>query len=459
MTDVITRQVKLRGAAREVMNLRAPEILLCGAAGTGKSFAALYKIHLMMLANPGARALVVRRTHVSLTQTGLVTFRDQVLPEALKTRLVHWYGGSAEKPAGYVYSNGSFVAVGGMDQAAKIMSSEYDVIFCQEATDLSKDDWEKLTTRLRNGVISFQQIIGDCNPQQPSHWLKKRCDEGQTKLLTSLHEDNPRIMDGNTFTRYGLEYLEKLDALSGVRYLRLRKGLWAAAEGIIYADWRPDIHLIDRKVLPFDWTRIWTVDFGFRHPFVWQMWAIDPDGALILEKEIHKTETLVEDHAVKILETVTINKDRVYRPDGRIDIVKSRWKYSRPQVILCDHDAEDRATLERHLGMGTVAAWKGVSDGIQAVQARLKVGRNGRAGMYVCRDSLVERDTVMAERGKPLSFAQEIEGYVWKEPPRSVGQEKPPPDEPSKIDDDSMDAGRYAVAYADLQPVPRVRWL
>lgn len=452
MTETLTRQIKLRGAALEVMSDRSPEVLLAGAAGTGKSYGALVKMHMMMLATPGARGLMVRKTHVSLTQTGLVTLRDHVLPEALTTGLVHWYGGSGEKAAGYIYSNGSFLGVGGMDQAAKIMSSEYDTIYAQEATDLTKDDWEKLATRLRNGKISFQQLLADCNPQHPSHWLHKRCQDGKTKLLTSLHEDNPRIFDDlGVITEYGARYLSVLDGLSGVRYLRLRKGIWAAAEGIIYGDWRPEVHLRDRPEggLPQEWVRVWAVDFGYVHPFVWQQWAVDDDGALWLEHEIHYTQRLVEDHAVTILDTVA-PKDE----EGR-----RVWRYPKPRVVLCDHDAEDRATLERHLGFGTTAAQKTVSDGIQAMQARLRVLANGRTRMYVLRDSLVERDESLADRGRPLDFAQEIEGYTWKQPPHSVSVEKPAPDEPNKIDDDSMDTARYVVAFHDLQPKPRVRWL
>lgn len=451
MTDVIERRLAFRGAAREVFARREAEVLLCGAAGTGKSYAALVKLHMMMLANPGARALMVRKTHVSLTQTGLVTFREQVLPEALRTGLVHWYGGSAEKPAGYRYSNGSFVAVGGMDQAAKIMSSEYDLVYAQEATDLTLNDWEMITSRLRNGKVSFQQLLADCNPQNPSHWLKKRADDGKTILLTSLHEDNPRIFDETgIITAYGADYMAKLDALTGVRFLRLRKGLWAAAEGIIYEDWRPDIHLADPRELPQDWTRVWGVDFGFTNPFVWQQWAIDPDGRAWLEHEIYRTQRLVADHARDILDVVA-----PLDQDGRRE-----WRYPKPRAIVCDHDAEDRATLERELGMGTVAAWKSVSDGIQAVQKRLRVQDDGKPRLFVLRDSLVSRDAALAERGKPVCFSQEKEGYVWKLPPRaSAGQERNPPDEPNKEDDHSMDTERYVIAYLDLAPRPRVRWL
>jgi PBSX family phage terminase large subunit len=439
-------RVGLRGAARDLLKTRTPEVLLAGPAGTGKSFAALMKVHLMALANPGMRALMVRKTHRSLAATGLVTFREHVAKEAIAAGICKWYGGSGERPAQYVYENGSVIIVGGMDNPEKIMSMELDVAYVQEATELTPEDWEKITTRLRNGAVSFQQLIADCNPQQPSHWLKKRADDGRVTMLHSRHEDNPRLFDGaNVITEYGAAYMAKLDALSGVRKERLRWGRWAAAEGLIYEGWDPRLHLSDRKKLPFEWRRVWSVDFGFRHPFVWQQWAIDDDGRLWLELEIHSTERIVEDHAKSILEAVTIKSGKN----------AGQWKYPRPSAILCDHDAEDRATLERYLEMATQPAWKTVSDGIQAMAARLRVQADGRPRMYVLRDSLVERDPLRLDSGQPLCFAEEIEGYVW-EPAASGRIEK---DRPVKERDDAMDCARYVVAWADLQARPRVRWI
>ena len=445
MAEVLTRRVALRGAPLACMKARDDEVLLVGAAGTGKSYGALMKVHLMCLKNPGMAALMVRKVAVTLTQTGLVTFRDQVAHDAIANGLMSWFGGSKEKPAGYRYANGSFIAVGGLDQPGKIMSSEYDLIYVQEATDLTVTDWELCTSRLRNGKVSFQQMLADCNPQAPSHWLHKRCQEGKTRLLTSVHEDNPRLFDQDpvtgeyTVTDFGRVYINRLDNLTGVRKLRLRYGQWAAAEGIIYDGWRPEVHVIDRR-LPDHWRRIWGVDFGYTNPFVWQQWAIDTDGRMILEKEIYRAQTLVADHAAEI---------------------KKQAPGIRPHAIVCDHDAEDRATLERELGMGTVAAWKGVSDGIQNLQARLKVQPDGQPRLYVCRNALTSMDNDLAERGLPLGFVQEIEGYVWKRGAQTTAtsQEKPVPDEPLKSNDHSMDTARYVGAYLDLAPRGRIRWM
>lgn len=457
--EVLTTRIRLRGAALQALKCRDKQVLIAGPAGTGKSFAALWKVHLMCLKNPGMRALMVRKTHKSLTSTGLVTFREKVAKDAIRKRICWYYGGSGEKPAAYMYDNDSTIVVGGMDQADKIMSSDYDLIFAQEATDFTVDDIEKLDTRLRNGMVSFQQLLMDCNPQHPTHPLKKRCDRGDTTILYAHHTDNPKLYDecrsrdpetgqvsvAYVETEHGRAYLERLQSLTGVRKERLYYGRWAAAEGMIFDEWKPEIHISDRKVLPQTWRRFWTVDFGFRHPFVWQQWAVDDDGRLWLELEIHHTERIVEDHAKQILKLTTIQTGKN----------AGQPKYPRPDAIFCDHDAEDRATLERHLGMSTRPAWKGVSDGIEAVKARLRVRADGTPGLYVLRGSLAEADQALIESSQPTCFAEEIEGYVWKPSPDG----RPLKEEPLKERDDSMDAGRYAVAAEDLGPRTRLRWV
>src|ERR1044072_7190824 len=135
--EVLTTRIRLRGAALQALKCRDKQVLIAGPAGTGKSFAALWKVHLMCLKNPGMRALMVRKTHKSLTATGLVTFGEKVAKDAIRKRICWYYGGSGEKPAAYMYDNDSTIVVGGMDQADKIMSSDYDLIFAQEATDFT----------------------------------------------------------------------------------------------------------------------------------------------------------------------------------------------------------------------------------------------------------------------------------------------------------------------------------
>jgi phage terminase large subunit len=191
------------------------------------------------------------------------------------------------------------LVLGGLDKASRIMSTDYDLVFVQEAIELEENDWEALTTRLRHGVLPFQQIIADTNPDRPMHWLRRRCDRGQLLLLESRHQDNPELWDGpaQCWTARGAQYIAKLDALTGPRKDRLRFGRWVQAEGAVYEGWDRRLHVIDRFAIPADWPRYWSVDFGYTNPFVCQWWAQDPDGRLYRYRELYCSQRLVEDHA------------------------------------------------------------------------------------------------------------------------------------------------------------------
>jgi phage terminase large subunit len=307
------------------------------------------------------------------------------------------------------------------------MSTDYDVVYVQEAIELAEHDWEALTTRLRNGAVPIQQIIADTNPDTPTHWLKRRCDGGKAMLLESRHEDNPLLWNRSTndWTEVGRVYIAELDALTGPRKQRLRFGQWVQAEGIVYDGWDPAVHLIDRFPIPDDWPRFWSVDFGYTNPFVCQWWAQDPDGRLYLYRQIYRTQRLVEDHAAQMLALAK------HEP--------------RPKSIICDHDAEDRATLERHLKMPTTPAKKDKSPGIQSVASRLKKAGDGKPRLFLLRDSLVERDPLMVEQKRPACTEEEFGGYVW-----DLSNNRKKGEEPADKDNHGMDALRYLVAAFDL---------
>lgn len=460
MTHIdVTHRFGPRNACRAAMKCRDPELLLAGPAGTGKSRALLEKLNLMAIANPGMRGLICRKTATTLSSTALVTWTKFVVTEAIKTEQVWFYGGSAQEPPCYKYRNGSVVAIGGMDNPMKIMSSEYDIVYVQEATELTENDWETITTRLRNWVVSFQQIMADCNPSYPTHWLNRRCNEGRTKMFNSRHEDNPMLFtpDGKITPR-GADYISKLDSLTGVRYKRLRLGLWVAAEGVIYEDWIQDVHTVSREQfaarldadeptdaagIPYAWPRYWSVDFGFVHPFVLQCWAEDPDGRMYLYREIYHTHRTVDQHCKNILDIVAPCIREGCDHQGKIDTpaaCEREWIEPKPTTIVADHDAEGRAVLERELEMTVQPAHKAVTEGIEAVQVRLRDAGDGRPRMFLFQDAVVERDPELVESSRPTCTIEEVPGYVWND----KGKE-----EPAKVDDDGCDAMRYAIADRD----------
>lgn len=460
----ITVRYEPRGGARELLLAREDEVLIAGPAGTGKTLAMLQKFHLTCLQVPGLRCLLLRQTMVSLTATTLQTFKLFVVGASMATGEVVWFGGSLAEPPAYRYANGSTITVGGLDKPEKFLSAEYDRIAVDEGTEITLTALETLITRLRAQAPTYKQIMVACNPAHPTHFLKLRAERGSMRMIYSRHWDNPRYvnLDGS-YTEEGEDYFSKLEKLTGVRRLRLRDGIWAAAEGIIYESFDPAIHVVPRNtVLRWDWPRYWVVDFGFTNPFVCQCWVEDPDGRLILEWEIYHTQRLVEDHAVTMLNQIShLDPEYVHHDEHPRRAHEGRiFTGPIPEAVICDHDAEDRATLDRHLGWSTIAAYKSVHDGIELVQKRLRVAEDGRPRLEIRDGALVERDVSLEARGKPTCTAEEFPGYIWALKPGVVAKaDNDQKDEPLKENDHGMDATRYMVGHRDAKRQGTIRWL
>src|SRR5262249_31549819 len=119
-----------------------------------------------------------------------------------------------------------------------------------------------------------------------------------------------------------------------------------------------------------------------------------------------------------------------------------------PRYVICDHDAEDRATLERHLKWTTTAASKSISAGIQAVEARLRKAGDGRPRMFFMRGSLVESDLDLIDAAKPHCSEAEFDGYVWD---LNNGRRKG--ESPVDRDNHGMDCCRYRCLTIDDRPI------
>ena len=229
--ETVVHEYGPRGAAAELFRNKAPEVLIEGPAGTGKTRAVLEYVNWLCESYAGIRVLLFRKTRTSMSESVLVTWEEKVLWDGHPART-----GDAQRNTRqhYRYPNGSHVVVGGMDNSDRIMSTEYDVACCFEATECTIEDWEKITSRLSNNVLPWQQALADCNPSHQYHWLNQRANQGRMERLLSRHTDNPSVTN---------EYLSKLGALTGARYERLFKGLWVSEEGLVYDSWDPAKHL------------------------------------------------------------------------------------------------------------------------------------------------------------------------------------------------------------------------
>lgn len=428
-----TRDYRFRGALAALAENHAPEIIVSGPAGTGKTIAILHNINERLWTWPRSRWLFVRKAQADLAKTALVTFEQQILGVSHPICA----GRQREGRTVYRYPNGSEVVVGGMDNLTGVMSSEYDGIYVNEAIELTEAEWETLGTRLRNGVMPYQQLIGDVNPAHPDHWILKRERRGALQLLATTHRDNPAFWDvtAQDWTAAGRNYvLNRLGALTGVRRLRLLEGKWAQAEGAVYQDFAPDIHVKpDSWLIENGWLTeddgelaagprvvrvIAAQDWGYSNPACLQVWLMDGDGRACMAHEIYMSRRLADWWTAAAL--------RLY----------ARWRFD---TLVCDPSQPAFIAQYVEAGLPATGAQNDITAGIDKVQRRLMVQPDGQPRLYLRRDALEARDPLRDEERQPCGLREEKPAYVW-----TAGREVP-----VKENDHALDTERYALCEAD----------
>jgi phage terminase large subunit len=447
------------------------QVLLSGSFGAGKSRVGCEKGYLLNQHYPGNRGLIVRK-HFSDVKASTIeqTFLKEVVPksqivshnksEHKVEHLTDSVGPDGEPVKSEVHYHGldSGASTSDDDLPRKIGSTSWGWIFVDEATEVSRGEWNQLQGRLRyDGTmvdgqyfpVPMRQIFGATNPASPQHFLHEIfIDEARGDHYSMSVKDNPHVPQ---------DYKDRLEReLSGMYYERYVLGKWVGAEGMIYDEFDLETHHLGPKELPGNCTdedcevedcngwhierettfddgkAFWahpppnyrvfrSVDYGYRNPMVVQWWAQSPDDEIVMFREFYKSEELVADVAERIK-----------------DYTDDEWTLER---TVSDHDAENSAQLHR-AGVQTQNAKKSVQRGIQAVKTRLSTDDRGRPGMYIMRGARVHPpDTRLSMNDNPTRTVEEFPSYVWKD--RSQKEK------PRKEDDHGLDALRYLIATID----------
>ena len=404
------------GGCKEFMYCKEPEFIAEGPAETGKTLSACWRIHLMALKYAGCQGAIVRKVQADVYGSVLQTFQ-----RVIEGAPVMPYGG--EKPEKYIYPNGSVIWVGGMDKAGKVLSSERDFVYVNQAEQLTLDEWETITTRTtgRGAVMPYTMTFGDCNPSSARHWIKLRAADGHLTLIKTYHKDNPTLFDPSTgeITEQGKRTMARLKALTGMRGKRLYEGIWATAEGAVYNTFDREIHVLDRPYGEFKRFYL-AMDEGYTNPAVILLIGSDSDNRWHIFREFYRRGVLqsgVVEHAqhwYKALRRYTEMK----KEDATFGF------------IVVDAAAAGLIAELRDNALPAEGAKGRVIDGIQTIQDRLAV-IGGRPGLTVA--------------PRCVETINEFESYVWKQ--NKDGSEK---DEPVKENDHAMDALRYFGAAAEI---------
>lgn len=141
-----------------------------------------------------------------------------------------------------------------VSQVAKVQGSSIKYAYGDEVAKWNREVFEMLKSRLDKPYSCFD---GACNPENPTHWLKKFIDSD-----ADIYVQKYRIFDNTFLPR---EYVENLckEYAGTVYYDRLIEGMWKRAEGSIYRAFADDPDRFVRPVNRQDIKEIRIgIDFG-----------------------------------------------------------------------------------------------------------------------------------------------------------------------------------------------------
>lgn len=290
---------------------RSRVLLLTGSAGGGKSRIAAEKLHGFCLRYPGAFALLVRKTRVSMTKGSILFLKETIIGGDPQVK--HY-----ESKDYFAYRNGSILAYLGLeneDQRERLKSigprGGVDLVWGEEATELEEADHNALLARLRGQAAPWRQLMYTCNPDAPTHWIYRRLIVGgEATVYYSGAVDNPHNP---------ADYLDTLGRLTGVEAQRLAGGQWVQATGLIYDVWLdgPAGGNVTEaaEYVPDGGPIFWAVDDGYAgqldpatnlytadsHPRVFLLCQERADGRLCVFRESYATQTLSDRHIGEVI--------------------------------------------------------------------------------------------------------------------------------------------------------------
>lgn len=398
--------MELNSKQQEVWNSfieEQPKILICsGAKRAGKTFVLLLTFlgHISKYQNMGLSFIIGGATQASIKRN-ILNDLELILGKELrldKANAVEIFGNRV-----YCFDGAN------ADSWKKARGFTSAGAFLNEATALHDSFVKEVISRCS---YKGAMVMMDTNPENPMHTVKtdyidkdgQRLKNGRLNIR-SFHFS---LFDNNFLDP---EYVESIVAStpSGMFTDRDIYGYWVAPEGVIYKDFKKDIHYISSKELgnkKVNFTKYFAgVDWGYEHPGSIVVIGQDDQGCFYLLEEHCKQHEEI-DYWVKVAKDI---KERY----GNIN-------------FYCDTARPEHIVRYRREKLRALDADKAVVSGIEEV-ARL-----------------FKRDLFFIVEDKVSRFKKEIFMYVWN----------PNTGEPVKEWDDVLDSIRYAI-YTHNKPMRR----
>lgn len=326
---------------RQFLEADRPYVCYGGARGGGKTHVARLKAVGLCVNYPGIRVLMIRAHYPELT----VNLIDPIL--AWVPSELYSYNGTDHK---MVFWNGSVIKFGHYDSKAaenEYQGTEYDVIFLEEATQLSERAFLFIQSCCR-GVNDFpKRIYLTANPGGVGHkWVKDlfisrifRVDPENPErtqnpddylFIPATVDDNPWLLENNPM------YLKMLAGLPEDIRMAHRYGDWDALSGAYFSNFRRRTHAVPRFKIPVTWNTYRSFDYGLDMLAVcW--FAVDEDGRSWCYRYVEQPGLVIQD-AAKLINESSMSFERpvaTYAPPDMWNRQKDTGKTMAEKFLEC----------------------------------------------------------------------------------------------------------------------------
>lgn len=264
-----------------------------GARGGGKSWAVRTKAVLLAYRYPGIKIMIVRRTYPELRANHINPLKTLLGDAAV-------YKDSTKE---FTFPGGSVIMFGHCANSTdidKYQGTEVDVLFLDEATQLTEEEYERFKACVR-GVNAFpKRIYLTCNPGGVGHGFVKRLFVDRVYKESENPDDyvfyKSLVTDNKALLQADPDYIKQLESLPPKLRRAWLAGDWNIFDGQFFEEFK-DIpeHYEDRRYthviapfeIPNEWRIVRSFDFGFRKPFSCDWWAVDFDGRAYLILQLY----------------------------------------------------------------------------------------------------------------------------------------------------------------------------
>ena len=204
--------------------------VLWGGAGSGKSHIVARKILYRILKETDVHHnfLVIRKVDRTIKRSVFKLIRNIIS----RWKLTDQFDVNLTDKTITYKLNGSQIMFSGLDDVEKLKSIEgVTSIWCEEATELTQEDFKQLDLRLRGDHGCLKQITLTLNPISEQHWIKKIFFDDPMSDVFTLHTT---YLD-NAFIDAEYKMVMENKKKTNPRYYNIYAlGNWGTAEGLIF---------------------------------------------------------------------------------------------------------------------------------------------------------------------------------------------------------------------------------